>query len=203
MLPGDRILIAEFHGQMVSERNLKGEILWQRQANMPISAQRLANGNTFIVTRNQLVEVDNAGARKCPPTTVRLTISWRPAGCTTAGSFAPFLPARSLLWLDATGKEVKTVPVGPMHLNGIDALPNGRVLVAQINNNRVVEVDGEGKTVWEATVQQPTSAVRLANGNTLVACQNMHQVVELNHSGKVVWEYKTTNGGPSRRQQRR
>ena len=61
VLPGDRVLIAEFHGACVTERNLKNEILWQRQANTPISAQRLANGNTFIVSRNLMLEVDRTG----------------------------------------------------------------------------------------------------------------------------------------------
>ena len=102
------------------------------------------------------------------------------------------------VWLDATGKETKSFAAGPIAYNGMDALPNGRVLIAQINNNKVVEYDGDGKIVWEATVQQPTSAVRLPNGNTLVACQGPGQLVELDRGGKVVWEHKTSNGRPYR-----
>src|SRR5205085_241692 len=52
-LPGDRVLVAEYQGARVSERNRKGEVVWEKGVLQPLVAQRLANGNTFIATSNQ------------------------------------------------------------------------------------------------------------------------------------------------------
>src|SRR5207249_1728317 len=61
VLPGDRILVAEYAGGRVTERNLKGDILWQKSVPSAMQCQRLPNGNTFIVSPTFLVEVDSAG----------------------------------------------------------------------------------------------------------------------------------------------
>ena len=62
LLPGeDRVLVAEYQANRVSERNLKGEIVWKKMIQGPLAAQRLPNGNTFITTENQLIEVDKNG----------------------------------------------------------------------------------------------------------------------------------------------
>src|SRR5262249_665048 len=58
---GDRVLIAEYRGQRVTERDLQGKIVWEKKIPWPIAAQRLPNGHTFIATRNQLVEIDTRG----------------------------------------------------------------------------------------------------------------------------------------------
>src|SRR5262249_44845831 len=60
-LPGDRVLVAEYHGQRVTERELNGTVRWSRAVNGPLVAQRLANGNTFIATNGQLLEVNREG----------------------------------------------------------------------------------------------------------------------------------------------
>src|SRR5439155_22540262 len=61
VLPNGRVLVTEMHGGRVTERNLKNEVVWEKQVNWPMGAQRLPNGNTFIVLRNQLLEVDRGG----------------------------------------------------------------------------------------------------------------------------------------------
>ena len=49
LLPGDRVLIAEYYGNRVTERDFRGKILWEvNLPGFPINVQRLANGNTFI-----------------------------------------------------------------------------------------------------------------------------------------------------------
>ena len=57
-LPGDHLLIAEHDGGRVTERDRKGEVLWERRLDMPLVAQRLPNGHTFIATRTQMMELD-------------------------------------------------------------------------------------------------------------------------------------------------
>jgi hypothetical protein len=99
--------------------------------------------------------------------------------------------------LDASGKELKSFPVGPSSLGGLEVLPNGRILIALYSNNMVVEYDQEGRRIWEAKVTQPSSATRLPNGNTLVACSlGNQQVVELDRSGNVVWQHQAPNQRP-------
>ena len=71
LLPGDRLLIAEHSANQVTERNLRGEVLWEKrlgvraqadgEADGPLVAQRLPNGNTFIATHTELLEVDRDG----------------------------------------------------------------------------------------------------------------------------------------------
>src|SRR5205823_10657396 len=59
---GDRVLITEYRGRQVTERNFKGEILWRKPLNTyAVGARRLANGNTLVNCRSQLVELDRGG----------------------------------------------------------------------------------------------------------------------------------------------
>jgi hypothetical protein len=72
VVPDDKVLVAEYNANRVTERNFKGEIL--RTIPFPAGgpgaagfgegpqmAQRLANGNTLMGGKYQLVEVDPAG----------------------------------------------------------------------------------------------------------------------------------------------
>ncbi len=72
----------------------------------------------------------------------------------------------------------------------LDVLPDGHVLIPERAHNRVVEHDGDGKVVWEATVEEPVAAVRLPNGNTLVTSMTQNRAVEIDRAGKEVWQYK-------------
>src|SRR5262249_22206096 len=74
--------------------------------------------------------------------------------------------------------------------SGVDFLPNDRFVIANPQTNKVVEVDLNGKVLWEASVQQPIGVSRLPNGHTLVSCTNAGRSIELDRTGKVVWEYK-------------
>ncbi|MBI1830735.1 MAG: HEAT repeat domain-containing protein, partial [Planctomycetes bacterium] len=61
-------------------------------------------------------------------------------------------------------------------LGAMDAhsLPNGRVLVAENNANRVTERDTKGTVKWEfITPNNPICCQRLPNGNTFIASYNM------------------------------
>jgi hypothetical protein len=94
--------------------------------------------------------------------------------------------------IDSAGKQLKSSRVSSLQWYGcgIEILANDRVLYPLYGQNKVVEYDADGKIVWEAQVQLPTSAIRLPNGNTLVASQQTQKVVEINKAGKVVHEYK-------------
>jgi outer membrane protein assembly factor BamB len=80
-------------------------------------------------------------------------------------------------------------------------LNDGAVLVADSENNRVVELhrtdDGTWEPVWSVAradgsdFQWPRDADRLPNGNTLVTDSAGQRIVEVNESGGVVWSYHT------------
>jgi HEAT repeat protein len=190
VLPGDRVLIAEANGNRVTERNLKGDILWKKDVPYPIACQRLLNGNVFVANRDRIYEFDRAGQEVA---SVPL-----PAGSLTAAQKlrdgqVGYLTGSTFVRLDASGKELKRCGIGNVQtVGGMDVLPSGRVVVVHVWGNKVVEYDGAGTAVWEANVQHPTSVVRLPNGNTLVSCYDTGQVVELDLRGKPVWEYKVS-----------
>jgi HEAT repeat protein len=189
VLPGQRVLVAEYGGNRVTERNLRGEVLWQKQVNLPLSAQRLPNGNTFIVTRNQLLEVDRGGKEV-------LSLGRNMHDVMAARKLRDgqivLVTQSACLRLDSAGKEQKSFAlpngVGSHH---IDIGPQGNVLIPMGWMNKVYEYDADGKTIAEVDTQQPMSAARLPNGHTLVASQVWPpKVIELDKSGKAVWEYQ-------------
>ena len=75
-----------------------------------------------------------------------------------------------------------------------DRLPNGNTLIADWQNNRIIEVTGAGTIVWEYSsgpYSTPADADRLPNGNTLIADYGNHRVIEVNPAGTIVWEYNS------------
>jgi hypothetical protein len=57
------VLVPEYSQNRVAEYDLDGRLLWQAQVRFPISAVRLANGNTLVVsmTERKVVELDREG----------------------------------------------------------------------------------------------------------------------------------------------
>ncbi|MGM0591372.1 MAG: arylsulfotransferase family protein, partial [Halobacteriota archaeon] len=79
-------------------------------------------------------------------------------------------------------------------------LDDGAILVADSENNRIIElheVDGEWEVAWSVEQAEgvelfwPRDADRLENGNTLVTDSANQRIFEVNESGDVVWSYKT------------
>jgi hypothetical protein len=196
-LPGDRLLVAEHGGNRVTERNLKGDILWKKDISEPLVAQRLPNGNTFIAGRMQLIEVDRAGKEVFSHNFRNGHVVMK-AQKLRNGEIALVttnnLDSPRFVRLSPTGKELSSFPVLVQTSGGrIEVLPNGHVLIPLFGNGKVVEYDMDGKPVWEAAVEQPIAAVRLPNGNTLVTSMSQRRAIELDRTGKEVWEYKPFN----------
>jgi hypothetical protein len=191
VLGPDRVLVTEYSGRTVSERDSTGKVLWQTATNgLPIGARRLPNGNTFIVMRNRLSEVNRDGQEVLgidQPQLIQAATRLRDGRIgvvTTGGQFR---------LLDAKGQEVKSFPLGGALLaigGNVEVLPNGHVLAPLYSSNKVVELNADGKQVWEHAFQLPTSVMRLANGNTLIAGRQSGLVVEVDRSGKEVWRYQ-------------
>jgi hypothetical protein len=186
----NRVLVTEDLGRRVTERDFEGKILWERPALMPIAAERLPNGQTFIATRRDLTVIDREG---------REIFSWtRPSQTIVAarrlrdGSMVAVNSGGICQVIDPLGREMKSFRVGQLYTIGshIDVLPNGRIVMAIMRESRVVEYDLDGQVHWQAKVQNPVSASRLANGNTLVVT-NQSRVVELSPAGAEVWSHAT------------
>ncbi len=202
ILGPNRLLVAEYFDRRVTERDFKGNVLWQANANMPIACQRLSNGNTFIATRQSLVIVDRDG---------RDVFSWQSPGASIMAAFhkrngeiAVATSGGRCQLLDPQGRELKSFMLGGAiySLGGqIEVLPNGRVLVPLYNNQAVVEFDWEGKRHWQINVPTPVSATRLSNGNTLVTCSLSYRIVEFDPMGREVWSLQT-EGRPFRARRR-
>ncbi|HEY7427326.1 MAG TPA: HEAT repeat domain-containing protein [Gemmataceae bacterium] len=183
-----RVLITEYSQGQVTERNHEGEIL--RRINvpdLPLEARRLPNGNTFIVTRSHVLEVDRSGKEVWKVSPARSMIV---AACPLrGGQLAVCYRTGELARLDRTGKVIASARIARRFLpNGmhLHALPNGHVLIPQYYENTVAEYDREGREVWSASFPQPTSVQRLPNGHTLVVSYTSNVLVELDGKGREV-----------------
>jgi hypothetical protein len=84
--------------------------------------------------------------------------------------------------------------------NSAELLANGNVLIADENNNRVIEVNHNHQIVWQYGDPANTSilngaafASRLPNGHTLITDSNNNRVVEVAEDKTVVFTYVTTS----------
>src|SRR5262249_1005755 len=143
VLPGNRVLITEYNGRRVTERDLKGNIVWKKDIlpGNPTNAQRLANGNTFIARACELMEGDRNGAVVFSHRIQgdRVIAAWK----APSGDILALLRRGHCVRLDATGKERKRFPTnrGAGWTSGIDGVLGGKVLVAQPDRNQCVEFD--------------------------------------------------------------
>ena len=97
-----------------------------------------------------------------------------------------------------SGQELAYYPNGRGH--DVQPLPNGHVLYTVAPEHKVVEVDAQGKRVWECCdkLEHPLSAQRLANGNTLIGDAKAGRVIEVDKMGKTVWQYASEDIGNMR-----
>lgn len=125
-----------------------------------------------------------------------------------------------------TGEVVKSFPTDDRGRGKRDwpftaiRLENGNTVIACTNGNRIIEVDGDGKTVWSVTNEDigeklfddACGAQRLPNGNTVISSYHAKggsvKLFEVTRDKKVVWRYSgqkagfhhfqilTTNGKP-------
>lgn len=191
VVPGNRVLVAEYLANRVTERDLTGKILWQKNINEPNGVQRLPNGNTFLVSRQgAILEVDRAGKEVYRLQNVPHDV--RAAHRTPQGTIVYLTPKGECVYADTTGKRLKSFDTHhlPSDVNGLQVLPNGHILVSPQQGDKLVEYSGEGKKIREIRAPQAATAMGLANGNYLVASYLAQRVYEVNRGGRIVWEYK-------------
>jgi hypothetical protein len=190
-LPGGRVLLTEYSARAVTERNTKGEVLWRHDArDIVLCGRRLANGNTLVATRTRVYEVDRAGREVATLS----PLAGVAAACKLRGGHTGVITQTGeFLHFDAAGKQVRSFRVGrPVTFGSLlQALPNDHIVVALYVENKVVELDADGREVWQASVRRPSSVYRLPNGHTLVGSRMAAGVTELDRKGRVVANVST------------
>jgi HEAT repeat protein/outer membrane protein assembly factor BamB len=195
VLPGERVLITEWDGNRVAEWDFRGNMIWKKEGfnGRATNAQRLPNGNTFICTTNEMLEVDRTGKQVYKVSVPQgLTAGYRWPN----GEIVCLRNDGNVARYDVTGKELKTFPSNrdTSWTSGIDMVRNGNILVSQPSpNQKVVEYDPSGKVVKEWSTPNVTTATRMSNGHILASSHNDQRVIEYDVTGKKVWEHKAEN----------
>lgn len=104
-------------------------------------------------------------------------------------------PDKKVVW-EWTSKPVAPY-AGAVEIHGFQRLKDGRTMISETGNKRIIEVDKDGKIVKEIplTVSQPNShrdtrlARKLDNGHYLVCHEGDGVVREYDDKGAVVWSY--------------
>ncbi len=225
-------------GNEVREYNKKKEIVLsykKSEKSMELgTAVRLSNGRTMITesgTKPRIVEINKKGkvVKSTPlqPETERTHMQTRMARKLKNGNYlVPHLLAFAVKEYEPDGTVVNTFSTDYKEFGGRDAktwpftairTKNGNTLVTLTQGNRVVELDADGKIIWEIDnslfeekpLVDPCGAQRLPNGNTVITSYGAKKgikIFEVNPDKKIVWTYNnykahhfqilTTNGKP-------
>jgi hypothetical protein len=193
VLSQDRVLICEYTGNRITERDFKGNVKWEKQivgGGNPISAQRLANGNTFVVMPNRLLEIDRDG--KQVYSMQRQQFDMFRGRKLRNGEIVYITNQGRVTYLDPkTNKELRSFQIGNigMQFGNFEVLNNGNLLIPVYQTHQVVEYDPTGKVVWQVQSQFPNAVQRLPNGNTLISSFNTRRIIEVNRNGQEVWSF--------------
>jgi len=212
IMPGGSILFTT--GRGVKEVTKDGAVTFAYDSKSGIFAvQRLANGNTFVgeCTSGRLIEL-------APDGKVAKEIALLPADTSGGHAFmrnARVLPNGNFLVAHYGGRYVAEyapdgnkvwsvqTPAGP---HSVARLANGNTLIACGDNGTpcLIEVNPEGKTVWElsnkdlpdAPLKFLTGFHKLPNGNVLISNWVGHgkfgtapHLLEVTPDKKVVWTF--------------
>jgi len=195
ILPDEKVLVAEHQGNKVTERNKKGEIIWEKKIDGPLAVQKLEDGSIFIASKSNVVFVDPKGkeiSEFTPPNNEPIM----KANIASNGDICLVLSTlqgnAKFVRFDKNKKQVTSYDIDVRTSGGkVDILPNGNSLITEVYGNRVIEFNNEGKEVWHFECEQPVAAVRLPNGNTLVTSMTQMKALEIDPKGKEIWSYKS------------
>jgi hypothetical protein len=195
VLPGNRILIAEQNAKRVTERDMKGNILWQFDTDGEAqNCQRLRNGNTFIATRTDVMEVrpNKTVVFKYQMTNAYLHGVRRMPN----GHFVGIGASGGIIEMSPAGKVVRQVALAHEGTWGdVVSLPGGHFMVTNYGSGFVREVDAAGKTLREVKITDACGLDVLPNGKILVSGTSYAMMTDW--SGKSLW--KTSSDGCVRR----
>lgn len=196
-----RVLIAEYNGNQVTERDLTGEIRQSWTITQPIMCQRLPNGSTLIASRNQILELDSR--KQTVFALPRPAADIVAAGRTPEGIYVFITRGGTCEQYNAQGRKVRSFAVArPYHYGSIEILPNNRLLMTHSNGLAEYDLETGKQLAMISGYRTLTSVQRLKNGNTLVTSTSARRITELDRTGKVVREIVLENQIPWRAKRR-
>ena len=170
----------------VTERDLRGTVLWKLEGIAPVSVQRLPNGNTFIPCNDLLIEVDRRGKEVLRAMVAGIAAARRlPDGRIVA------FDRNEIIQLDKAGKEVKRSPVMVGGAGCNEVLDNGHVLALSPGMGNLTEFDQDGTEINHFDQPGAAHAFRLPNGHTLVTVMGT-KYVELDKNWQQIKETPLT-----------
>jgi len=187
-------LIASLDAQRILEVDAVGNSLWQLTGIGATRAKPLSNGNLLVSDYNgkRILEINR-----------RRTVVWQHAinePCFDAdrlpNGHTVFGCANFVREITPDFRTVREWPISG-RLNGLQALPNGRILVANFGSNLVAEFDGTGRETWRYETPQPSDVFRLLNGHTLITTAS--QIIEIDAQKQLVREWAKSEYGSARR----
>ena len=151
-------------GSELLEVDSVGRIVWECSAGLIFahSAKVLKNGNILVsdTGKDRVLELDRKGS-----------VVWS-----------------SEEWSGGTGRLSDGSHL--WYPNDAEETTEGRILISDRNNDRMVEVDREGNIIWlYDKLKHCHDADRLPNGNTIVSSSDENKVFEIDSKGNVVWSY--------------
>jgi hypothetical protein len=222
LLPNGNVLFAYLSGAKEVTRDK--QVVWEYKAPEKVechACQPLPNGNVLVVEggTSRIVEVGRDGkiAKEVKLTTapsVQMHNQYRGTRKTAEGHYLVCFKGESkVVELDGDGKVLREVRV-PGDPHEVVRLPNQNWLITCGDGHKAMEVNVEGKTVWELNendlpgnpLRLMAGCQRLPNGNTLFCNYLGHghigeqpQAIEVTPDKKVVWQcadharFKTIN----------
>ncbi len=209
ILPNGNILFSHVKG--VKEVTRQKEVVWEyktAESNEVHACQPLPDALVMVAESGpmQIIEVDRQGQIvKRVPLKTECTNTHLQMRCARKLASGNYLVGQYqdgvVREYDATGRIVREIPQ-QMAFSGI-RLADGNTLIATGDAHRVVEVDGDGKVVWEINENDlPDNPIRfvagmqrLPSGNTLVCNWGGHghvgeqpQIFEVTRDKRVVGE---------------
>jgi HEAT repeat protein len=198
LLPGGRFLLAEQEKNRVTERDLKGNVLWSQRVQFGAGqamCQRLPTGRTFIWCGSDWVHLDESGNESRPD--FEHVRGLRPgSGERMSNGNVITLSAKDSLIIELnplTGERIRKItidrtftnPIPDMRSNVME-LPNGRFLVIVPRHGRLLVVSNTGKIDTTFVLPELTFDVRqLRSGHFLAANgQPVTAVVRLGADGE-------------------
>lgn len=184
-----RVLISEAGNNRVTERDIRGNILWEKQIQNPFYVQKTSNGNIFIAARNEIVELDSKGKEIFKHSVSGQTIlAARKSGPT---EYQVLQYSGNLAKINSKGSELSKVIIPfPTNfgLNGATLLADGKILVSIPTINKIMEFSDRGNLLHEYDSTAPGIATRNMDGTILTSNLQANKLVKIRRDGKVLWE---------------
>lgn len=163
MLQNGNILLTDEGIPRVLEVRRDKRVIWKfegKELGKPMMATRLENGNTLIADEERNRVIEVS-------------------------------PDGKILWrCHKTSSTQDSDPKALSKPTWAQRLSDGKTLIADYGNGRVIEVDKEGQISWQFVGEStPTSTARLTDGRTLITGLGSVKVVQKN--GEVLWEQST------------